>query len=199
MASEQSEQSERLGENGNRSVGNGSGREGQQRLQHQHQHQEQEQGQERRTYAASAATPLHPHEAGARALEAVLAPLRIPVFRASSAASNTNGENKNNNKKPFNHAAILAYLCARQVVASPAEVAVVGDRLGTDVLLARLMGGWSVWVRDGVTVRDGDDGDGLGDGDGEVDYKGILARMEIQLEKLLRWKGLRAPLPKGYE
>ena len=35
-------------------------------------------------------------------------------------------------------------------VESPAQVAVVGDRLFTDVMLGNLMGGWTVWVRDGV-------------------------------------------------
>ena len=32
----------------------------------------------------------------------------------------------------------------------PSQVAVVGDRLATDVMMANMMGSWSVWVRDGV-------------------------------------------------
>ena len=35
-------------------------------------------------------------------------------------------------------------------VTKPSQVAVVGDRLFTDVLLANMMGSWSVWVKDGV-------------------------------------------------
>ena len=32
----------------------------------------------------------------------------------------------------------------------PTHIAVVGDRLLTDVMMANMMGSWSVWVRDGV-------------------------------------------------
>ncbi|KAL8812203.1 MAG: hypothetical protein Q9200_001208 [Gallowayella weberi] len=35
-------------------------------------------------------------------------------------------------------------------VTSADQIAVVGDRLFTDVMLANLMGSWSIWVRDGV-------------------------------------------------
>ncbi len=35
-------------------------------------------------------------------------------------------------------------------VTKPSQIAVVGDRLFTDVLLANMMGSWSVWVKDGV-------------------------------------------------
>ncbi|KAL8768894.1 MAG: hypothetical protein Q9209_004948 [Squamulea sp. 1 TL-2023] len=35
-------------------------------------------------------------------------------------------------------------------VTSADQIAVVGDRLFTDVMLANLMGCWSVWVKDGV-------------------------------------------------
>ena len=30
------------------------------------------------------------------------------------------------------------------------QIAIIGDRLFTDVMLANLMGSWSVWVKDGV-------------------------------------------------
>ena len=36
-------------------------------------------------------------------------------------------------------------------VTRPEQIAVVGDRLTTDVMMANLMGGYAVWVRDGVT------------------------------------------------
>ncbi|KAM7197999.1 Mitochondrial PGP phosphatase [Rhypophila sp. PSN 637] len=35
-------------------------------------------------------------------------------------------------------------------VTSPAHVAIVGDRLATDMMLANMMGSWGVWVKDGV-------------------------------------------------
>lgn len=35
-------------------------------------------------------------------------------------------------------------------VTSPSQIAVVGDRLSTDMMLANMMGGYGLWVRDGV-------------------------------------------------
>lgn len=35
-------------------------------------------------------------------------------------------------------------------VTSPAHIAVVGDRLTTDMFLANKMGGFGFWIRDGV-------------------------------------------------
>lgn len=35
-------------------------------------------------------------------------------------------------------------------VTSPNQIAVVGDRLTTDVMMANMMGFWSVWIKDGV-------------------------------------------------
>ena len=35
-------------------------------------------------------------------------------------------------------------------VTAPHQIAVVGDRLSTDMMLANMMGSWGVWVRDGV-------------------------------------------------
>lgn len=35
-------------------------------------------------------------------------------------------------------------------VTRPDQVAVVGDRLFTDVIMANMMGSWAVWVKDGV-------------------------------------------------
>jgi phosphatidylglycerophosphatase GEP4 len=35
-------------------------------------------------------------------------------------------------------------------VTRPEQVAVVGDRVTTDVMMANLMGGYAVWVKDGV-------------------------------------------------
>ncbi|MCJ1263077.1 hypothetical protein MMC22_002947 [Lobaria immixta] len=35
-------------------------------------------------------------------------------------------------------------------VTSPSQVAVVGDRLFTDVMMANMIGSWSIWVKDGI-------------------------------------------------
>jgi phosphatidylglycerophosphatase GEP4 len=38
-------------------------------------------------------------------------------------------------------------------VTRPDQIAIVGDRLSTDIMMANLMGGYGVWVRDGVQGR----------------------------------------------
>ncbi|PKY02682.1 hypothetical protein P168DRAFT_305943 [Aspergillus campestris IBT 28561] len=82
--------------------------------------------------------PSYEHEI--HSLESQLAHLSIPVFRLPAGAS----------KKPFCEKEVLAWFKERGVVEHAGEIAVVGDRLGTDVLMAVRMGAWSVWVRDGV-------------------------------------------------
>lgn len=52
-------------------------------------------------------------------------------------------------KKPGCHAEIMEYF-AKQGIHSASEIAVVGDRLFTDVLMANMMGAWAVWLSDGV-------------------------------------------------
>ncbi|ODQ58689.1 hypothetical protein WICANDRAFT_32399 [Wickerhamomyces anomalus NRRL Y-366-8] len=53
-------------------------------------------------------------------------------------------------KKPGCHNEIMEYFKKNNIASGPEEVAVVGDRLFTDVLMANMMGAWSIWVRDGV-------------------------------------------------
>ncbi|KAI4285470.1 MAG: hypothetical protein L6R38_000634 [Xanthoria sp. 2 TBL-2021] len=63
-------------------------------------------------------------------------------------------------------------------VTSADQIAVVGDRLFTDVMLANLMGSWSVWVKDGV-----------------VENRNPFISLEKKLpERLVRF-GFKAPLP----
>jgi hypothetical protein len=38
-------------------------------------------------------------------------------------------------------------------VTSPSQVAIVGDRLFTDVMMANLMGSYGFWIKDGVIER----------------------------------------------
>jgi phosphatidylglycerophosphatase GEP4 len=35
-------------------------------------------------------------------------------------------------------------------VTHPSHVAIVGDRLTTDIMMANMMGAWGFWVKDGV-------------------------------------------------
>ena len=58
-------------------------------------------------------------------------------------------------KKPGCGGEILEYLSqpSRGLITRPDQVVVVGDRLCTDVLMAGMMGSWSVWVRDGTPAR----------------------------------------------
>ena len=141
------------------------------------------------------------YEREAELLESKLAELKLQVFRAPRAhtASLTHppGSEKHRPflKKPFSYAAVLEHLKANGTVTSADEVAVVGDRLATDVLMSGLMGSWSVWLRDGVTVgTEGDDAGKEG-----MDYRGILAKAEAVLERYLKSRGVKPAVPDGWE
>ncbi|TKA71951.1 hypothetical protein B0A55_05381 [Friedmanniomyces simplex] len=58
-------------------------------------------------------------------------------------------------KKPGCHAEIMSHFrnAPDTSVTEPSQVAIVGDRLFTDVLMANMMGSYGVWIKDGV-VRD---------------------------------------------
>jgi len=55
-------------------------------------------------------------------------------------------------KKPGCGDEIMAYFKAHPEagVTSPSQIAVVGDRLATDMMLANQMGSYGIWVKDGV-------------------------------------------------
>lgn len=53
-------------------------------------------------------------------------------------------------KKPGCHQDIVAYLKKNNVIENGSEVAVVGDRLLTDVVMANQIGGTGVWISEGV-------------------------------------------------
>lgn len=46
-------------------------------------------------------------------------------------------------------------------VSHPSQIAVVGDRLTTDMMLANMMGGWGFWVKDGVVAAEKKSGVGF--------------------------------------
>ncbi|KAL3464143.1 mitochondrial PGP phosphatase [Aspergillus heterothallicus] len=123
------------------------------------------------------------YEDEALEIEERLAGLRIPVFRLPE----SDKQGVAVEKKPFCGKEVLNWFRERGVVQSADEIAVVGDRLGTDVLMASEMGAWSVWCRDGV-------GEDLTKG-----KRNVLEKMEVWVERFLREsKGLRAPPPKGF-
>lgn len=120
-------------------------------------------------------TPAPEHESEALELERELS---IPVLRQQPGR-----------KKPFCGPDVLEHFRKHGITSNPAEIAIVGDRLATDVLLAREMGAWSVWVRDGWRNPEMPG----------RDYRGFMSRMEGRVERILRGGLLyRAPLPKGF-
>jgi phosphatidylglycerophosphatase GEP4 len=120
-------------------------------------------------------TPSAEHESEALELERELS---IPVLRQQPGR-----------KKPFCGPDVLEHFTKHGITSNPAEIAIVGDRLATDVLLAREMGAWSVWVRDGWRNPETPG----------RDHRGFMSRMEVKAERFLRG-GLqyRAPMPKGF-
>ncbi|KAG2415033.1 hypothetical protein HFD88_006223 [Aspergillus terreus] len=119
----------------------------------------------------------HPrYDAEIADLEDRLASLRIPVFRLPAGCE----------KKPFCGEAVVRWFRERGVVTRADEIAVVGDRLGTDVLMAARMGSWSVWCRDGIA-------------EGGDPRRNVLEKMEVWVERYLREsRGLKAPPPAGW-
>ncbi|KAK4169061.1 mitochondrial PGP phosphatase [Cladorrhinum sp. PSN259] len=65
-------------------------------------------------------------------------------------------------------------------VTSPSQVAIVGDRLATDMMLANMMGSWGVWVREGVVPHE---------------KKSIFSRVERSVAPYLVSRGYAAPEP----
>ncbi|KAF2859957.1 HAD-superfamily phosphatase [Piedraia hortae CBS 480.64] len=85
-------------------------------------------------------------------------------------------------KKPGCGVEVLKFLREADDVGitSPSQVAVVGDRLFTDVMMANTMGAHAVWVRDGV-----------------VEDRGLLTRVEKGLERFLTRRGYVPPDPRS--
>ncbi|KAB8296772.1 hypothetical protein EYC80_002189 [Monilinia laxa] len=65
-------------------------------------------------------------------------------------------------------------------VTRPDQIAIVGDRLTTDIMMANLMGSYSVWVKDGVVP---------------VEETSVLARLEQKFGAFLIRRGYEAPEP----
>lgn len=54
-------------------------------------------------------------------------------------------------KKPGCHQEIMDHF-AQHGIHNPAEIAVIGDRLFTDILMANMMGAWGIWLSEGVEL-----------------------------------------------
>ncbi|KAH7371203.1 mitochondrial PGP phosphatase [Pyrenochaeta sp. MPI-SDFR-AT-0127] len=86
---------------------------------------------------------------------------------------------RHSTKKPGCKEEVMAYFKAHPEsgVTRPDQIAVVGDRLSTDIMMANMMGSHGIWVRDGVIGR------------------GFFARMEDRLQGFLFRRGYSAPDP----
>jgi phosphatidylglycerophosphatase GEP4 len=64
---------------------------------------------------------------------------------------------RHNTKKPGCGDDIMKFLRAQKDVdiTSPNEVAIIGDRLFTDIMMANMMGSYGVWIKDGIPGQKG--------------------------------------------
>lgn len=112
------------------------------------------------------------HEEEAKQIEEELG---IPVLRQAPGR-----------KKPLCGPDVLKFFKDHGVTEDPAEIVFVGDRLATDVLLAKELGSWSYWCKDGWRNPEKPG----------VSHNGFWNNLEIKLERFLTWYGKKAPLPK---
>jgi len=86
---------------------------------------------------------------------------------------------RHSTKKPGCEEEVMAYFRAHpdSGVTRPDQIAIVGDRLSTDIMMANMMGGYGLWIRDGVQGR------------------GFFARVEDRLQNFLFRRGYAAPDP----
>ncbi|KAF2251539.1 HAD-superfamily phosphatase [Trematosphaeria pertusa] len=89
---------------------------------------------------------------------------------------------RHSTKKPGCKDEVLSYFMQHpdSGVTSPSQIAVVGDRLFTDVMMANLMGSYGFWVKDGVVER-----------------KNFFARVEDRVSSFLLKRGYCAPDPRS--
>lgn len=113
------------------------------------------------------------HEAEAILLEKELG---LPVLRQQPGR-----------KKPLCGSDVLAFFKEQGVTEDATEIVFVGDRLATDVLVAREIGSWSYWCKDGWRNPQ----------EPGVDYRGIFSKMEAVFERVMRERfGRVAPMPR---
>ncbi|KAK5939333.1 hypothetical protein PMZ80_008637 [Knufia obscura] len=117
-------------------------------------------------------SPKPEHEEEAKHLEDELG---IPVLRQQP-----------DRKKPLCGPDVLAFFKEHGVTDNPAEIAFVGDRLATDMLVAREVGSWSYWCKEGWRNPEMPG----------RDYRNMFNKMEARFERLMRGGyGKVAPIP----
>ncbi|KAI0834663.1 HAD-superfamily phosphatase [Hypoxylon sp. FL0890] len=87
-------------------------------------------------------------------------------------------------KKPGCGDEIMAHFKAHPEVGvtHPSQIAIVGDRLLTDMMLANMMGSWGLWVKDGVKP---------------LNEKSVFSKLEQRLGPFLLERGYQAPDPRS--
>ncbi|THX44217.1 HAD-superfamily phosphatase [Aureobasidium pullulans] len=90
---------------------------------------------------------------------------------------------RHNTKKPGCHPDVLSYLrnAPDTGVTHASQVAIVGDRLFTDVMMANMMGSYGFWIKDGV-----------------VEEKGLFVKLERSLAGFLTRRGYSPPFPQSH-
>ncbi|KAI9857026.1 MAG: hypothetical protein M1830_006390 [Pleopsidium flavum] len=89
---------------------------------------------------------------------------------------------RHSTKKPGCRTEILDYFrnSPNSGVTRPDQIAVVGDRLFTDVMMANMMGSYGLWIKEGV-----------------VEEKGLFTKIEGRLASFLLRKGYMPPVPRS--
>ncbi|OTB00203.1 hypothetical protein M426DRAFT_324445 [Hypoxylon sp. CI-4A] len=87
-------------------------------------------------------------------------------------------------KKPGCGDEILSYFKAHPEtgVSHPSQIAIVGDRLMTDMMLANMMGSWGLWIKDGVKP---------------LNEKSIFSKLEQRLSPFLLRRGYQPINPQS--
>ncbi|MCJ1275126.1 hypothetical protein MMC21_002926 [Puttea exsequens] len=88
---------------------------------------------------------------------------------------------RHSTKKPGCSSDVFKHICHTTrkniyPVKKPSQIAVIGDRLFTDVIMANMMGAWSIWIEDGVVKDDGN-----------------LSRVEKRVSRLLGRLNIKPP------
>lgn len=107
---------------------------------------------------------------------------------------------RHSTKKPGCHAEIMNYFhnAPGAGVTQSSQVAIVGDRLLTDVMMANMMGSYGVWIKDGVVPDHGIVRSAMNKlKRGDTDILLQLSRFEKGLANLLLRRGYAAPEPRS--
>ncbi|GAB7351147.1 hypothetical protein MBLNU459_g1602t1 [Dothideomycetes sp. NU459] len=89
---------------------------------------------------------------------------------------------RHSTKKPGCHADVLTYFrnAPDSGVTSASQIAIVGDRLFTDVMMANMMGSYGIWIKDGA-----------------VEDKSLFVRLEKTFAGFLSRRGYVPPQPQS--